>query len=134
MKRLKIIYWTSTVLFAGIFGTTGTLYLLHHHTFVQRTLELHYPLYLIDIIGTAKILGAIALVVPKFNRIKEWAYAGFAFDFIGAIWSHLVVQGLGEYLLILVPFSILMISYVSYQRLRQQSAIPRLKVTQKNEQ
>ena len=134
MKRIKIIYRASTVLFAGIFGTTGTLYLLHHHTFVQRTLDLHYPIYLIDIIGTAKVLGAIALVVPGFSRLKEWAYAGFAFDFIGAIWSHWVVQGPGEYLLILVPFSILMISYVSYQRLRQYAVIPRLKMTTKNEQ
>ena len=88
MKALKITYWTSTLLFATLFTTTGTLYLLHFPTFVKRATDLFYPLYLLDIIGTAKVLGGIALVTPKFPRLKEWAYAGFAFDFIGAIWSH----------------------------------------------
>jgi len=118
-KIVRIVYWTSTILFASIFTTTGTLYLLHAHTFVKRATDLHYPVYMLDIIGTAKILGAIALVVPRFKRLKEWAYAGFAFDFIGAIWSHFYVQGFGEYALIFVPFSILMLSYVSFQRLQR---------------
>jgi uncharacterized membrane protein YphA (DoxX/SURF4 family) len=122
MKALKITYWASTILFVSLFTTTGTLYLLHSPTFVRRTVDLHYPLYLLDIIGLAKVLGGIALVTPRFKRLKEWAYAGFSFDFIGAIWSHFYVQGFGEYTLILVPFSILMISYVSFHRLEQRPA------------
>ena len=122
MKKIKIIYWISTLLFAGIFTTTGTLYLLHSPTFVKRATDLSYPPYLLNIIGTAKILGAIALVTPRFRRLKEWAYAGFSFDFIGAIWSHFYVQGFGEYTLILVPFSILMVSYISYHRLQRNAA------------
>jgi len=122
-KTLKIVYWTSTILFASLFTTTGTLYLLHAHTFVKRATDLHYPLYVLDIIGTAKILGAITLVIPRFRRLKEWAYAGFAFDFIGAVWSHLYVQGFGEYLLILVPLSILMLSYISFHRLQRLAPI-----------
>jgi uncharacterized membrane protein YphA (DoxX/SURF4 family) len=118
-KTLKITYWASTVLFACIFMTTGTLYLLHHATFVKRATELHYPVYLLNIIGTAKILGGIALVTPRFKRLKEWAYAGFYFDFIGALWSHFYVQGFGEYALILVPISILTISYLSFHRLQK---------------
>ena len=118
-KTLKIIYWTSTILFACVFVTTGTLYLLHHPAFVKRATDLYYPPYLLDIIGTAKILGAFALVTPGFKRLKEWAYAGFSFDFIGAIWSHFYVQGFGEYTLILVPFSILTISYLSFHRLQR---------------
>ena len=134
MKRLKIVYWASTVFFAGLFGTTGTLYLLHFRAFVKRSMDLGYPLYVVDIIGTAKVLGAIALVVPRFKRLKEWAYAGFAFDFIGALWSHLNVQGPGEYFLIAVPFSVLMISYFSYHRLQQQGAlIISLKMPKKHE-
>jgi hypothetical protein len=119
MKGFKITYWVSTIFFATLFTSTGILYLLHFHFFVQRTLDLHYPLYLIDIIGTAKILGGIALVTPKFKRLKEWAYAGFAFDFIGALWSHFYVQGFGEYALILVPMSVLTLSYISFQRLQK---------------
>jgi hypothetical protein len=46
------------------------------------------PLHLVMLLGVAKILDSIALVVPLWNTIKEWAYAGFAFTFIGAIWAH----------------------------------------------
>ena len=119
MKALKITYWTSTLLFATLFTTTGTLYLLHSPTFVKRATDLFYPPYLLNIIGTAKILGGVALVTPRFARLKEWAYAGFAFDFIGAIWSHFYVQGLGESVRLLVPLSILMVSYISFQRLQR---------------
>ena len=119
MKALKITYWTSTILFACLFTTTGTLYLLHFPSFVKRTTDLFYPEYLLNIIGLAKVLGGITLVFPRFRRLKEWAYAGFSFDFIGAIWSHFYVQGLGEYALILVPFSILAISYISFHRLQR---------------
>jgi hypothetical protein len=119
MKPLKITYWVSTIFFAGLFTVTGTLYWLHAPTFVKRTLDLHYPLYLLQILGTAKILGAIALVTPKFKRLKEWAYAGFAFDFIGGVWSHLVIQGLSISNLLLPPILILTVSYISYQRLQR---------------
>ena len=119
MKALKITYWTSTLLFATLFTTTGTLYLLHYPTFVKRATDLFYPPYLLEIIGTAKVLGGIALVTPKFPRLKEWAYAGFVFDFIGAIWSHFYVQGLGEGIRILVPLSVLMVSYISFHRLQR---------------
>jgi hypothetical protein len=64
-----------------------------HH---QGLALLAYPPYMLAVLGTAKILGAIALVVPKFPRLKEWAYAGFVFDLIGAIWSHLAMQALAK--------------------------------------
>ncbi|HEY4148297.1 MAG TPA: DoxX family protein [Chitinophagaceae bacterium] len=118
MKRLKITYWVSTIFFATIFTTTGILYLLHFPAIAKRTLDLYYPAYLLDIIGTAKILGAVALVTPKYKHLKEWAYAGFTFDFIGAMWSHFYVQGINKYVLIIIPLSILMVSYITYHRLQ----------------
>jgi len=121
MKALKIVYWVSTLFFAGLFLITGTRYLLHSAFFVKRTLGLHYPLYLLDIIGVAKILGAVSLATPKFKRLKEWAYAGFYIDFIGALWSHFVVEGVFYYLL-LVPIAILTVSYITYQRLQKNPA------------
>src|SRR5690606_37209972 len=53
--------------------------------------ELGYPLYILSIIGTWKILGVIAILVPKFRLLKEWAYAGFFFVMTGAAISHLAV-------------------------------------------
>jgi DoxX-like protein len=62
----------------------------------------------------------LALITPKFPRLKEWAYAGFVIDFIGAIWSHLSVpaQDLTEALRILTPLSLLAASYISYRVLQ----------------
>lgn len=120
MQKTKILYWTSTVIFSAFFATTGTLYLLHSPLFVGRFQELGFPLYVMNIIGTAKILGILALIVPKFPRLKEWAYAGFVIDFIGAMWSHLAapVPNLIEAVRILTPLTILTISYISYHRLQ----------------
>jgi uncharacterized membrane protein YphA (DoxX/SURF4 family) len=118
VKTTKIIYWTSTVLFAAVFALTGTLYLIHNPQMVTKLALLGYPPYMLAILGTAKVLGAIALVVPRFPRLKEWAYAGFVFDFLGAIWSHVAVQGVGRSaLVVLVPLALVVISYVSYRKL-----------------
>jgi hypothetical protein len=53
--------------------------------------HLGYPLYLMRILGLAKILGAVAIVTNRSRTLTEWAYAGYAFDLIGAVASHLVV-------------------------------------------
>ena len=124
MKATKAIYWTSTILFALVFALTGTLYLIHNPQMVEKLAALGYPPYMLAILGTAKILGAIALVVPRFPRLKEWAYAGFVFDFLGAIWSHVAVQGVGRSAaVVLVPLVLVTVSYVSYRELeKEQSA------------
>jgi DoxX-like family len=118
LDTLKIVYWSSTCLFAALFATTGTLYLLHASIMVQKFIDIGFPLYFMQIIGCAKILGAVALVVPGFPTLKEWAYAGFTFDFIGAIWSHLAVHFDSRAVPALVALSLLAISYVSYRRSR----------------
>jgi len=117
MKTSRIVYWVSTVLFCGLFLTSGTSYLLHAPFFVKRITDLDYPVYLLNIIGTAKILGAVTLLTPKFKRLKEWAYAGFVFDLVGALWSHWVVQGFGVQVQALIPLTLVIISYISYRRL-----------------
>ena len=94
MKKVKIIYWTSTVLFAVFMFATSIPYLTSGKDVVQILHDqLGYPLYIIPFLGTAKIIGAIVLVIPKFNRIKEWAYAGLMFDLIGAMYSLLMIGG-----------------------------------------
>ena len=81
---------------------------------VEGMTSLGYPLYVLKILGTCKILGAIALAVPGLRRIKEWAYAGFVFDFLGAAASHaLNGDGPAEIAPALILLVILMASYVS---------------------
>jgi DoxX-like family len=118
MQKIKILYWTVTSIFSAIFATTGTLYLLHSPRFTCRLHDLGYPLYVLNIIGVAKLLGVMALLTPKFPRLKEWAYAGFVIDFVGGIWSHLAVQGVSDALPLFLPLSILATSYISYRILQ----------------
>lgn len=88
MKNTKLLYWIFTILFAGlmIFSAIGgiqpteeTIKMLHD--------GLGYPVYFIQFISIAKILGAVAILIPGLKRIKEWAYAGLFFDLAGAIYS-----------------------------------------------
>ena len=83
-KTLKIIYWTVTILFAAFFSFGAVSELTQNPQAVEIMTHLGYPAYLNTIIGIAKILGAIAIIQWKYKTIKEWAYAGFTIDIIGA--------------------------------------------------
>ncbi len=74
--------------------------------------SLGYPAYLMTILGVAKLLGVIALLLPRMPLLKEWAYAGFTFDLLGATASHAFVgDGIGE---IMMPLIFLGIAATSY--------------------
>ncbi len=91
-KRNKIIYWIATVWLALGMTSTAIVQLLKTKEEVEKTSAgLGYPIYFLTIIGTWKILGVIAVLIPKFPLLKEWAYAGFFFLMSGAIISHLTV-------------------------------------------
>jgi uncharacterized membrane protein len=87
--RNKIIYWVSTVLLAAGMLGSGLAQLFHAKEMVDLIVPLGYPLYFLHIIGTWKILGVIAILVPRFQLVKEWAYAGLFFVMTGALISHL---------------------------------------------
>ena len=79
--------------------------------------QLGYPLYLLPFIGVAKLVGVIALLVPGFQRIKEWAYAGFFFDLTGATYSALSAGGFHPQMLImLIPYGLLALSYIYHHK------------------
>lgn len=89
-KRDKIIYWVSTIWLALGMTSTAIVQLLKVKEEVDMMSHLGYPIYFLNIIGVWKILGAIAILVPKFPLVKEWTYAGFFFVMSGALYSHLV--------------------------------------------
>src|SRR5688572_17461531 len=93
-KSTNIIFWISTGLFAAIMlfsGVQGVL--VSEGSVTLITDQLGYPKYIIAFLGVAKILGAIAILIPGYPRIKEWAYAGLFFDLIGATYSSIAVSG-----------------------------------------
>lgn len=93
-KRSKIIYWISTGLLALAMLNSGTIRLLKIKAAlydVTAMTHLGYPIYFLTILATWKLLGVIALLIPKFPLLKEWAYAGFFFTLSGAAISHIAV-------------------------------------------
>src|SRR5215211_6340560 len=90
-KRNKIIYWVSTLWLALGMTSTAIVQLLKMEEEVNRMTHLGYPLYFLTILGMWKILGVVAVLIPKFPRLKEWAYAGFFFAMTGAAFSHIAV-------------------------------------------
>ncbi len=93
-KRDKMIYWVSTLWLALGMVSTGLPQLFKAHAGqggLDMIAHLGYPLYLLTILGVWKILGVVAVLIPKFPLLKEWAYAGFFFAMTGAIVSHIAV-------------------------------------------
>lgn len=90
-KRNKIIYWIATLWLALGMASTGGVQLFNMKEEVDMMNTLGYPVYFLTILGTWKILGVIAIIIPKFPLVKEWAYAGFFFAMSGAIFSHAAV-------------------------------------------
>jgi len=90
-KRNKIIYWVATVLLAFGMLASGLQQILRTKAMIDLVTPLGYPVYFLTIIGIWKILGVIAILIPRFKLFKEWAYAGFFFTMTGALISHLAV-------------------------------------------
>jgi uncharacterized membrane protein YphA (DoxX/SURF4 family) len=93
MRAKPIVYWTTTILVA--FSMSGGIAQLARVPGVVDGFVrvLGYPLYFVAILGVWKVLGAIAVLVPRFPRLKEWAYAGIFFDLTGAAASSAAVGG-----------------------------------------
>src|SRR5438034_9050885 len=90
-KRNKIIYWIATIWLALGMVATGVVQLFKGEGGqggADMIAHLNYPFYLLTFLGICKILGVIALLIPKFPLLKEWAYAGFCFVMTGEIFSH----------------------------------------------
>ena len=91
MKRNKIFFWVLTGLLVPAFGVGSVLEVYGNPQSVEVITSLGYPAYLSRFLGVARILALITIFIPKFPRLKEWAYAGLVFDLIGAIYSQLAV-------------------------------------------
>lgn len=90
-KLNKIIYWVSTSFLALGMLAGGVQQMLQTGGYVDIVGQLGYPLYLLSILGVWKILGVVAVLIPKFPLLKEWAYAGFFFAMSGAAISHIAM-------------------------------------------
>ena len=119
MKTAKILFWTTTII---IFLFEGVMPALTSQTELAKEgiRHLGYPAYFGMALVVFKVVGTIILILPQVSaRIKEWAYAGFGFDFIFASISHFAVDGMDfQSFFPLIIFGILIVSYVNYHKLR----------------
>ena len=111
-KTIKIIYWIVTILFSLFMLFSGVVEIMQTEQAKDIMTHLGYPIYVNTIIGIAKILGALAILQWKFRTLKEWAYAGFTIDFIGA-GASLYFAGDGI-LMALSPIIFLAVMFISY--------------------
>lgn len=111
-KSHRIIYWIATVWLALGMLSGGIIQLIRLDEEVEMMDWLGYPEYFLTILGTWKILGVIAILIPKFPLLKEWAYAGFFFAMSGALFSHIACGD--EAQTVFGPILLLVLTVVSW--------------------
>lgn len=88
MKTTKILYWISTGIASALFLLSAFMYLGKNPELMKNFESLGFPAFFVTILGVAKLSGAVAIINPWFTTLKEWAYAGYVFVLVGAIWTH----------------------------------------------
>ena len=123
MKNTKLIYWTTTILFSAFMIFSAIPDILVVEDAKQFMSHLGYPVYFIPFIGVAKLLCSIAILIPGFKKLKEWAYAGLIFDLTGAVYSVIAVDGFQlPMLTMVVVFAVAFTSYRYNQKYYENKA------------
>ena len=127
-KKIKIIYWIATIWLALGMLSTGLVQLFKAREGqggVDMITHLGYPVYLLTLLAVWKILGVMALLIPKYPLLKEWAYAGFFFIMSGAIFSHIALRdGMNEIFPALLLLILTMVSWYFRPANRKIFALP----------
>lgn len=92
-----IFYWITTIVLALFIGSGGVAYLLAADFTAAGFAVLGLPIYLMQMVGFGKLIGAIAILLPRLPRVKEWAYAGIFIDVTGAIGAHVAMDDYGVF-------------------------------------
>ena len=129
MKKINILYWVFTGLLVALMLASGIQNLLSTQPSVELiSKQLHYPEYFIPFIGLAKTLGAIAIFVPGFPRVKEWVYAGFTYDLTAALYSTIAIgEPFSKWWPMIFFYVLLVGSYIYYHKKRKAASSVRIK-------
>lgn len=119
MKSIKILYWTTTGLVSSGFLMSSMMYLTKNPELMSNFSQIGFPVNFVTILGVAKLLGAVALVNPWWNKLREWAYAGFTFTLIGATWTHIATST--PFVMPLIFLLLLGTSYFFHQKVKENS-------------
>ena len=112
LKTARVVYWVTTLLFVLLQAWSAVQYFTMAPRMVETFVGLGYPLYVMSFLAVAKSLGIVAVLWGRPALLKEWAYAGFTFDTLGAAWSH---AGAGDpWFIVAVPLAFFVVQFVSY--------------------
>ena len=117
MKTDKIIYWASTGLICAFMAMSCFMYFSKSPQLMESIKTVGIPYYFIVLLGIFKALGILALLFSKWNTLKEWAYAGFTFTFVGAVWVHTATNT--PFVGALVALALLAVSYIYWNKLKK---------------
>ncbi|WP_342087471.1 DoxX family protein [Dyadobacter sp. OTU695] len=122
MKKTKIIFWVVTGLLAVMLGIGAVYDAISAPEAIEHVTRIGYPAYIVPFLGVAKMLGIIAILVPGYPRIKEWAYAGIFYDLLGAFYSHIAFgDGPDMWAGFIIGFVLIAVSYIYYHKLQRQT-------------
>ena len=122
-KGTKIAYWIVTILMIILMLFSAVSSFTENPQGVALMQHLGYPMNVLRLLAVAKILGIIAILVPGFPRLKEWAYAGFTFDLIGALHAGLAAgDPLMQWLFVIVGIALVLASYFLYHKLKDKAS------------
>lgn len=117
MKKTNILYWVFTGLFAFMMLGSAIPDIVSAPVAIQGFNDMDMPTYLLPFLGIAKTLGVIAILIPGYPRIKEWAYAGLGYDLLGATYSIIASgQPNGSWTFMLLPIALGVCSYIFYRK------------------
>ena len=126
MKLKPVVYWTATGLTAASMAVSAELYFSRNPQMMKQFKALGYPAYFPTILGVFKALGVVILLLPGKGLLKEWAYAGFSFTFLGAAGSHLAKGKEREAAAPLISLGMLAASYLTRPPERRTAEAPRV--------
>jgi hypothetical protein len=117
MKKTKIIYWIFTSLFAFLMLGSAIPDIFSARVALDGFSQMGMPVYLLPFLGVAKLLGVVAILIPGYSRIKEWAYAGLIFDLVGATYSIIASgQSTASWIFMALPLLLAAGSYIFYHK------------------
>jgi hypothetical protein len=123
-RTIRILYRSITILFALFFLMDGAMGIMHVEEGQEIMRHLGYPVYVLTILGIAKVSGALALLQTKYSLLNEWAYAGFTFHFLGACLSRAFIgDSAGLVLSPLVFMGVMFLSYYFWKRTEKASQL-----------
>jgi len=125
MKKINLIYWIFTGILVAVMLFSGITSIMNTPESIKMMSgHFGYPAYFNQYLGVAKVLGSIALLVPGFPRLKEWAYAGFTFDMISAVYSEISVHdSVVHWAPIFIFIAFLAVSYIYHHKRLKASGI-----------